>query len=430
MFHVSLLMAIDTPGHSHRCNTGNTVHRLDGTVAFLAGDACSYVSLVRKVNEIRDVVHLDPGNRLTIVPVRHQLRYLRTLSYARHGTVTTHALADTRHAGYRRLVRVDVAVLARNLIVRCMHRVAEFDWLDRRTIREILAVHKYAYQKSKRRHHPEKKILFRGPERIGNGDRQIVSPSFGQRVCPEDAQTTNVCAAAVSSVGLDAHPIPRGVARQIMRTLVRSGLLLLVCLIAGPVAQAAGDVEKGKVLYNICTACHGPNAEGIPALNAPANAGQDPWYLTRQLKNFRVGIRGAHPGDTFGAQMRPMAMMLADEQDITDVVAYLTSITMPEPELTVEGDIEAGRKAYVTCVPCHGEYGEGAKALDAPRLSNQHDWYLVRQLDNFKAGIRGSHQNDIYGAQMRIMAQMLQTDEQVRDVSAYIATIDYRPGGE
>ncbi len=215
-----------------------------------------------------------------------------------------------------------------------------------------------------------------------------------------------------------------------MRTLVRSGLLLLVSLIAGPAAQAAGDIEKGKVLYNICTACHGPNAEGNPALNAPANAGQDPWYLTRQLKNFRVGIRGAHPDDTFGAQMRPMAMMLANEQDIADVVAYLTSMDMPDPASTVEGDVEAGKKAFETCVPCHGAFGEGAQALDAPRLSNQHDWYLVRQLENFKAGIRGSHQNDIYGAQMRIMAQMLQTDEQVRAVAAYIATIDYRPGGE
>ncbi len=215
-----------------------------------------------------------------------------------------------------------------------------------------------------------------------------------------------------------------------MRTLIRSGLLLLVISSVAPAAHSAGDAEKGKVLYNICTACHGPNAEGNPALNAPANAGQDPWYLTRQLKNFRSGIRGAHPDDTFGAQMRPMAMMLAGDQDIADVVAYLTGMDMPDPASTVEGDVEAGKKAYATCIPCHGEFGEGAQSLDAPRLSNQHDWYLVRQLENFKTGVRGTHQNDIYGAQMRIMAQMLQTDEQVRAVAAYIATIDYRPGGK
>jgi cytochrome c oxidase subunit 2 len=215
-----------------------------------------------------------------------------------------------------------------------------------------------------------------------------------------------------------------------MRSLFHSGLVILVGLSTSVLAQAAGDIEKGKTLYNICTACHGPNGEGIPTLNAPANAGQDPWYMTRQLKNFRAGIRGAHPDDTFGAQMRPMAMMLADENDIADVVAYLASLPMPEPPKTIEGDIEAGKKAFATCIPCHGEHGQGAQSLDAPRLSNQHDWYLVRQLENFKAGIRGTHQNDIYGAQMRIMAQMLETDEQVRAVAAYIATIDYRPGLE
>ena len=215
-----------------------------------------------------------------------------------------------------------------------------------------------------------------------------------------------------------------------MKTLIRSGLLLLITLGAGPAVLAAGDVAKGKALYNICAACHGANAEGTAALNAPANAGQDPWYMTRQLKNFRAGILGADPDDTFGAQMRPMAMMLSSDQDIADVVAYITSLDLPEPPQTVDGDVELGKQAYETCIPCHGEFGQGAQALDAPRLSNQHDWYIVRQLENFKAGIRGGHQNDIYGAQMRIMSQMLESDERVRAVAAYIATLEYRSVGE
>ena len=235
---------------------------------------------------------------------------------------------------------------------------------------------------------------------------------------------------AVTSVRLVALSMATGAPKQNMRTAILLGLLVLISLGVVPTAQAAGDVAKGKELYKICTACHGQDAEGMATLNAPANAGQDPWYLIRQLKNFKVGIRGAHPDDTFGAQMRPMAMMLSDEQDIANVVAYLSSMDMPDPPKTVEGDIEAGKKAYETCIPCHGEFGQGAQSLDAPRLSNQHDWYTVRQLENFKAGVRGTHQSDIYGAQMRIMAQMLETDEQVRAVAAYIATIEYRPGDE
>lgn len=215
-----------------------------------------------------------------------------------------------------------------------------------------------------------------------------------------------------------------------MKTVIYPVVLLLVTAGISLPVEAAGDAERGKQLYALCAACHGPNAEGIPALNAPANAGQDPWYMTRQLKNFQAGIRGAHPDDTFGAQMRPMAMVLATDAQIADVVAYITSLDLPDPPQTVDGDVELGKQAYETCIPCHGEFGEGAQSLDAPRLSNQHDWYIVRQLENFKAGIRGGHQNDIYGAQMRIMSQMLESDERIRGVAAYIATLEYRPGVE
>ncbi len=215
-----------------------------------------------------------------------------------------------------------------------------------------------------------------------------------------------------------------------MKTVIYPVVLLLVTAGTSLPVEAAGDPERGKQLYALCAACHGPNAEGIPALNAPANAGQDPWYMTRQLKNFRAGIRGAHPDDTFGAQMRPMAMVLATDAQIADVVAYINSLDLPDPPQTVDGDVELGKQAYETCIPCHGEFGEGAQSLDAPRLSNQHDWYIVRQLENFNAGIRGGHQNDIYGAQMRIMSQMLESDERIRAVAAYIASLEYQPGVE
>lgn len=209
-----------------------------------------------------------------------------------------------------------------------------------------------------------------------------------------------------------------------------TGLLLALGIGIVQTANAAGDPDNGQQLYALCGACHGPNAEGVPVLNAPANAGQDVWYMIRQLKNYRTGIRGAHPEDTFGAQMRPMAMVLVDDQAIEDVVAYIATLELPNPPRTVEGDIEAGKKYYEICTACHGDYGEGAKSLDAPRLTMQHDWYLVRQMENFKAGIRGGHQNDIYGAQMRSMSELLETEEQVRDVAAYLASLEFQPGGE
>lgn len=208
-----------------------------------------------------------------------------------------------------------------------------------------------------------------------------------------------------------------------MRTHVHL-LIAVVAVVVADVAAATGDIERGKALFATCAACHGQNGEGNAALNAPANGGQDEWYVLRQLKNFRAGIRGADPKDTYGAQMRPMAMVLPDDQAIADVAAYVASLPAPRLPTTIEGDADAGKKAFVTCVACHGDRGQGNNSLNAPRLTGQHDWYIVRQLQNFRAGIRGTHKRDVYGAQMMPMAQMLATDEQVLDVTAYISTLE------
>ncbi len=209
-----------------------------------------------------------------------------------------------------------------------------------------------------------------------------------------------------------------------MKKLPGFALIFVIVLGNTMVAKAAdGDAEKGKVLFAVCMACHGADGEGNAALNAPATGGQDEWYVVRQLNNFRAGVRGAHAGDIFGAQMRPMALTLANDQAVIDVAAYIATLPLPELAATIEGDTEAGEKAFAVCVACHGASGEGNVSLNAPRLSGQYDWYIKRQLDNFKAGIRGANPKDIYGAQMRPMAMILVTDEQVRDVTAYIATL-------
>jgi cytochrome c553 len=89
---------------------------------------------------------------------------------------------------------------------------------------------------------------------------------------------------------------------------------------------AGGDVARGKVLYNTCMACHGPEGAGNEAMNAPPIAGADDWYMHTQLNNFKVGIRGANAKDTTGATMRPMAMTLADDQAVLDVIAYVKTL--------------------------------------------------------------------------------------------------------
>ena len=86
---------------------------------------------------------------------------------------------------------------------------------------------------------------------------------------------------------------------------------------------AQGDPDKGESLYKVCAACHGDNAEGNADIQAPRLAGQYEWYLSQQLQNFRAGLRGSDPLDKNGAVMKPMAEMLADDQAIENVVAYI-----------------------------------------------------------------------------------------------------------
>ena len=67
-------------------------------------------------------------------------------------------------------------------------------------------------------------------------------------------------------------------------------------------------------------------ADGNEALGAPALRGRDDWYLRRQVKLFQSGYRGRHPEDVSGAQMRAAVGALTSEQDIDDVLAYISSL--------------------------------------------------------------------------------------------------------
>jgi cytochrome c oxidase subunit 2 len=91
------------------------------------------------------------------------------------------------------------------------------------------------------------------------------------------------------------------------------------------------------------------------------------------------------------------------------------------------GDAAAGQASYAVCMACHGAQGEGIEALHAPKLSGQEDWYLIQQLQQYKKGIRGSHADDIYGAQMIPMAATLADDTAIRNIVAYIGTLPDTP---
>jgi len=200
-------------------------------------------------------------------------------------------------------------------------------------------------------------------------------------------------------------------------------LRVLLCFLVASAVFAGGDATKGKTLYQTCVACHGVSGEGNKALNSPNLNGLPDWYVVTQLKNFKEGIRGADAKDMYGAQMRPMASTLPDEKAMQDVAAYIGTLKGGKVEHSTNGDAAKGKTLYQTCVACHGAAGEGNKALNSPSIKGLPDWYLVRQLQNFKAGVRGAHAKDMYGAQMRPMAGTLADEKAILDVTAYIKSL-------
>ena len=92
-------------------------------------------------------------------------------------------------------------------------------------------------------------------------------------------------------------------------------------------ATVSGDVGAGQTQYMaICVAFHGMDGKGNEAMNAPPLVTQADWYMVAQLKKFKTGMRGAHPEDVSGSQMRAMSSTLTDTTAMHNVVAYIKSL--------------------------------------------------------------------------------------------------------
>jgi len=188
-------------------------------------------------------------------------------------------------------------------------------------------------------------------------------------------------------------------------------------------SMAAPNVAAGQAQFALCATCHGTQGEGIQALNGPKLAGQQAWYIERQLKYFKSGVRGGE-GDTNGQAMVPMANILADDNAIRNMAAYIATLPDTPAAQTVSGDVANGGLIYDrNCAACHLDNGTGTWYTDAPALAGMSDWYFVTQISNFRAGIRGLHSDDDYGEQMVGMSTAMSGTEEIEDVAAYINTL-------
>jgi cytochrome c oxidase subunit 2 len=205
-------------------------------------------------------------------------------------------------------------------------------------------------------------------------------------------------------------------------TIALTAVLLSACDQSAPQPDKAA-MQAASGAYRTCAACHGAKGEGNAALNAPALVNLDEWYLKRQLQNFKEGIRGAHPEDIDGMVMAAQAALLPNDQAIDEIVRQVAGFPDVQPLVTLRTDIGNGKETYeMICGACHGVEGVGNETLNAPSLRGIDDWYLLRQYEKFRSGVRGAHADDTYGQQMQRMGHVL-SEEEARRVTAWLATL-------
>ncbi|TNF63437.1 MAG: c-type cytochrome [Deltaproteobacteria bacterium] len=216
-----------------------------------------------------------------------------------------------------------------------------------------------------------------------------------------------------------------------MMTHLRTGMMMGLVLTLSVLSTACQDPSPDKAslkysedLYDGCVQCHGENGEGNQNLGAPAIAGLERWYIKAQLRKFKKSQRGWHLDDMAGKRMQPMALALDTDEKVDLVAAYVASLPRTNPAPTLEGgNPETGKIYFATCVQCHGADARGNLDEFGPPLAGASDWYLLTQLQNFKAGVRGTHADDVTGAKMRPFSMTLANEQAMKDVIAYIATL-------
>jgi len=190
--------------------------------------------------------------------------------------------------------------------------------------------------------------------------------------------------------------------------LLAAALAVAFCYGLGAAAVAQTDEANAK--FEPCTACH--NADGISTTeNIPSLAGQTDRYVQWQLVYFRSGTRKSEI-------MNPIAEPLSNE-DVRDLGAYIAKLPPAEPAAPSHPDLVAKGQALAAqnrCTGCHGEKLEGNGA--AARLSGQREDYLLKALQDFKAGKR-------VGGGMAAMADVIYplSPDDLPALAAYSASV-------
>jgi cytochrome c553 len=175
-------------------------------------------------------------------------------------------------------------------------------------------------------------------------------------------------------------------------------------------AASAQNEAAGKAKAAVCVACHGPNGNS-PSPLYPVLAGQTARYLYLQLRDLKEGRREV-------AVMQPFVQNLTRE-DMLDLAAYFASQKPLDTGFKVDAAkaLRGRKKAEETlCTMCHLGGFKGQNEI--PRVAGQHHDYVVKQLQDFKAGRRT---ND--AGNMSSVSKTL-AEQDMDDLAHFLAGLD------
>ena len=188
-----------------------------------------------------------------------------------------------------------------------------------------------------------------------------------------------------------------------------AGAAALALLAALP--SQAQDADKGRAkAAAVCAACHGADGNSTNPL-FPVLAGQTARYLYLQLRDFKEGRRDPGP---MKAVVEPLT-----KEDLFDLAAWFSSRPargtgcQVDPAKARRGEAKA---AETLCSMCHLGGLKGQNEI--PRLAGQHHDYVVKQLQDSRAGRRT---ND--AGNMSSVSKTL-SDQDIDDLAHYVAGLD------
>lgn len=169
-----------------------------------------------------------------------------------------------------------------------------------------------------------------------------------------------------------------------------------------------------KIINNLCIACHA--IDGNSAISAnPKLSSQHSGYITKQLNNFKSGLR----------ENAVMAGMVANltETDMINLGRYFSEQVIVLSSANKNGVGSLGEsifragikdKGVAACASCHGPAGHGIPDK-YPRLNAQHSQYTLSQLNSFRLELRKNDPDAV----MRTISQKL-TEQEMQAVADYI----------